>query len=188
MLFNLLNGELTFSFFDWYMPMITNERFWMPFILGAWILLLIFGGTRGRVLGVMILLGVGATDIISSHLIKKTVRRQRPCVTEPSPRMLIGKKTSLSFPSSHAANSTAFAWIILFSQGAKFGVPFVLLALSVAYSRIYVGVHYPLDALVGTLLGILTAYITVKIGQRFQPQKEPVKSENPTQTPSQSTA
>lgn len=186
-LFRLINQDWVSRFLDELMPIITNERIWLPLIFASWFYLFFAQCGKRRGLALMLLVGVGATDIISSHFIKKTVRRQRPCITEPDARMLICKKRSMSFPSSHAANTSAFAWILILSQGVKVGLPFGIIALSVAYSRVYVGVHYPFDALAGIILGLITALITIRIGRRFQALPEPEQSDTHPQPPSLST-
>lgn len=163
LIFSLINQSFSCDFLDSLMKLITNEKIWLPIIIMGWFYL--FFGRKGkkRMLALLLVVGTGATDIISSRIIKKIVGRKRPCITEPDCRILIGRKTSKSFPSSHAANTSAFAAMIYFCEGFPSAAPFIVIAASVAYSRVYVGVHYPIDVLAGILLGIFIARIILAI-------------------------
>jgi undecaprenyl-diphosphatase len=116
-------------------------------------LLAVYGGSKGRIAALTIGLAVGASDQITSGLIKHLVMRTRPCFELSGVRLLIEQSRSWSFPSSHAANSAAAAWI-LSRYYRRWSAAFWTLAGAVAFSRIYVGVHYPFDAAAGFLIGI----------------------------------
>ena len=168
-LFALINLAWTHPWLDTLMPIITNSKIWMPFILSAWLWLLLGMKGKKRGLALVLLLGVGLTDVVNSRVLKKAFGRKRPCVAEPAFWAPMGIKTSKSFPSSHAANTGAFAGIILFEEGLLWGAPFLILALAVAYSRVYVGVHYPLDVSVGLLVGMAIAGTAVWVHRRYWP-------------------
>lgn len=78
---------------------------------------------------------------------------ERPSVRYPDPEPLVTTPTDLSFPSGHAATSFAGATLLARSV-PRLAVPFYALAAAIALSRVYVGVHYPLDILGGAVLGI----------------------------------
>ena len=102
------------------------------------------------------LLTVGISDPVCNRLIKPAVHRLRPCNPEvdiPGGRFLIGRKTSHSFPSSHAMNMFAQAALFSFFY-RKRAAWFFLFAAIIGFSRIYVGVHYPLDVLGGAVFGM----------------------------------
>lgn len=105
------------------------------------------------------------SDTISSKILKKTFERPRPCRTEhiePEMRKLLGCSKSYSFPSSHAFNHFAIAVFLILTLGKSFKQSRYLLLLwaaSIAYAQVYVGVHFPLDVLLGALMGTLVAYI-----------------------------
>jgi membrane-associated phospholipid phosphatase len=85
--------------------------------------------------------------------IKLVARRRRPQLTGLPP--VIGTPTTLSFPSAHA--STAFAGALAYSRVGLPAAPLYALAAGLAYSRLYLGVHYPSDVLAGALLGTAVA-------------------------------
>jgi len=87
-----------------------------------------------------------ASSYAISTSIKLVVRRPRPDLADLPP--LMGTRTQLSFPSSHAVTS--------FTAARAFGVPGLwALALPMALSRLYLGVHYPSDVAAGAALGTL---------------------------------
>jgi undecaprenyl-diphosphatase len=98
---------------------------------------------------------VWASDLMAS-LLKVAVDRPRPFERIPEADPLLGGITGNSFPSGHAATSAAGALVL--ALVAPRAAPYLaLLAGAIAFSRIYVGVHYPLDVLAGALLGFVVA-------------------------------
>lgn len=159
--FMFLNSSFTNGFLDWFMPFITDAKTWMPFILIGWLFVICTGGRQAKVLALALLLSVGMTDIICARVFKKAVGRLRPCALEETEtfkcRLLLPKKTSKSFPSNHAANTAAFAATTAIVCGFKPALPLMVVAFLIGYSRIYVGVHFPLDVLAGWLAGVVIA-------------------------------
>ena len=103
----------------------------------------------------LVVASVWASDLVAS-LLKAAVDRPRPFERIPEADPLIGGIIGNSFPSGHAATSAAGALVL--SLVAPRAAPyFALLAGAIAFSRIYVGVHYPLDVLAGALLGFAVA-------------------------------
>lgn len=160
-IFQFLNSQFTNGFFDWFMPFITDAKTWMPVILIGWLFFICTGGRQAKVLALALFLSVGMTDIICARVFKKAVGRLRPCALEETAtfkcRLLLPKKTSKSFPSNHAANTAAFAAATAVVCGLKPALPLMVVAFFIGYSRVYVGVHFPLDVLAGWLAGIAIA-------------------------------
>ena len=123
--------------------------------------LALFGGAPGRRAAVSGLASVAVTATVVNVAVKPLARRRRPdrlAHEVPLPRH-IPMPTSRSFPSGHSAAAFAFA------GGAgdvlpAVSLPFHALASLVAYSRVHTGVHYPLDALVGSVLGATLSDVT----------------------------
>lgn len=152
-LFYLINGAGANGFFDAVMPFLTDfSNFEIPLAI-AWVMLMVFGGRRGRVTALVLAVTLLMTDQMSSHVIKPLVQRERPCVELSDVRALMGLKTSFSFPSSHAANIFGAA-TVLSLEYRRLMIPFIVIATAVAYSRVYIGVHYPLDVIAGAALGV----------------------------------
>jgi undecaprenyl-diphosphatase len=106
-----------------------------------------------------VFLTVAATALTTQivvTMLKLAVGRQRPPAVVLDPKPLLDVPTTSSFPSGHSATSFACAYVL--SRAApRFAIPFVLLAALIAFSRMYVGVHYPVDVLAGALLGLAVA-------------------------------
>jgi undecaprenyl-diphosphatase len=109
--------------------------------------------------------GVFALTVIAVALadwsatgLKALIGRPRPPVRYPEPKTLVPLPHDASFPSGHAATSFAAATMLSLSF-PRFAPFLYVLAAAVAFSRVYVGVHYPLDVLGGALLGTLVAVV-----------------------------
>ena len=130
-----------------------------PPLPGLWFALLagIVVWARGRAgLRAVLLVGVavGIVDLLGAGLLKPWIDRLRPCFVLSDVRLLVPRQPhSPSFPSNHAANCFAAA-AVLASLGPGFARVFFLLAAMVAISRVYLGVHYPVDILAGALFGL----------------------------------
>lgn len=178
-LFMFFNSYLTNSFFDWFMPFITDAKTWVPLIFLIWLYVIIKGNKRVRVIALAALVATGLADPFCARILKKNIKRSRPCAVEEtetfSARMLTSRRGSRSFPSNHAANTAAFAATITFAAGIKLGWPLVIASLLVGYSRVYCGVHYPFDVLMGWLIGTFFGWFMVKvIVNRYWPAKDSV--------------
>lgn len=153
-IFYFFNRTLANPFFDWLMPWVTEESHWYLPIALVWISLLIWGGKKGRITAFFIVLILLVTDQTVNFVIKPWIHRVRPCFVLENVHLLIRQPHSHSFPSSHAANISAIAF--LFSvQYRKYWMYFAGFALLISLSRIFVGVHYPSDVIAGMGIGII---------------------------------
>ena len=122
-----------------------------------WILIAIVAAIRLRRVGpfLLTLASVGVADLIALAL-KRLTSRPRPSVTYPEPEALVRTPLDLSFPSGHAATSFAAA-VVLAAYVPRLAPALFTLAVLIAFSRVYVGVHYPVDVIAGAVLGAAVA-------------------------------
>ncbi|MFI2224621.1 bifunctional phosphatase PAP2/diacylglycerol kinase family protein [Streptomyces fradiae] len=127
---------------------------WFGIAAGMWAL----GGARGRRAAMRGAASLALASLTVNTLAKGAVGRQRPVLDRvPLPRRLPRQPLTTSFPSGHAASAAAFtAGVALESRGM--GAALVPVAASVAFSRVYTGVHYPSDVLAGMALGAGAAF------------------------------
>lgn len=153
-LFHWVNPTLSNSFLDVLMTFASGNSFFVPAFLLACALLIWKGGTRGRICVLMLVLVIALGDSVVCNTLKHLIHRPRPFHVIPDVHVPpgIGRTDSGSMPSSHAANWFAATMVLLiyYRRSLWFMLP---LALIVSFSRIYNGVHYPGDILVGAILG-----------------------------------
>ena len=101
-------------------------------------------------------------SIILIALLKHIFCRPRPCDEHKNIKLLIRRPPDHSFPSGHALSSFAAA-TALAAAGSVIGIPALFLAALIAFSRLYLFVHYPADVLAGSILGVLTGIVSILI-------------------------
>ena len=162
-LFHLLNGTLSNALFDVIMPIITNQNYWVFPVLILIFVLILKGGKRGKIAAGILIISVAATDVIAAQIIKPWVGRLRPShAMAESINLLVAKGGKYSFVSNHAANMFSAAAVLtyFYSKWNKF---LYTMAVIVSLSRIYVGVHYPGDVIIGGLFGYGMAWSVISL-------------------------
>lgn len=139
--------------------------FWIVLSL----LLLIKKSTRKT--GVLSLLSLLITFLIVNVCMKNGFARIRPYETLTDLLLLIEKQSDFSFPSGHSASSFASAVVLFKRLPKRYGIPILILAVLIAFSRIYMGVHYPTDILAGILIGSIVALLIVYVNKRIEKKK-----------------
>lgn len=119
------------------------------------IALLLFKSTRKC--GITVLVALIFQLLLGNILLKNIFSRLRPFYDYPTVKLLIDKPGGFSFPSGHTFSSFAAATAV-FLHNKKMGIPALVLASLIAFSRLYLFVHYPTDILAGVIFGILTAF------------------------------
>ena len=158
-----LNKTISNSIFDFMMPIITNQNF---LVFSGLILigyLAYYGGKRGRITIVLLLVAASFSDAICFQVIKPWVGRIRPSHDfYEYINLLVSKGGKYSFPSNHAANSFVFATVLSYFYDRNRTFLYIL-ASTIAFSRVYVGVHYPLDIIIGSIIGYIISWIFLSI-------------------------
>ena len=101
--------------------------------------------------------------------------RTRPYEVVDGLKLLIEKQSDYSFPSGHTGSSFTSAIVLWKELPKKYGVMALIVAVLIAYSRLYVGVHYPSDVLAGVVIGTVLALVSVWLVKKIQGQKKLVK-------------
>lgn len=172
MLFYMINNGLDNNLFDFIMPLITNFG-----SIIAWAiicgLLFIFGGEKGKKVAILGFAALFISNVIV-YFLKFVIAEPRPFLALPNVDLLVSETEPYSFPSGHTASSFAAAVIIglkykLNFKGKNYRLIYPLLAFAgvIAFSRIYIGVHYPLDVVFGAVVGILSALVVLKVEDNF---------------------
>lgn len=164
---------------------VTTDRFWYDYSrTAAWIpltataLLMVARAQRGNVLGtLLLLLAIGLTvlltDQISSSICKPFFARLRPSY-DPSINYMLHyvnnyRGGNYGFVSSHAANVTGLVtWLCWLFSHRVMRMVLLLFAVMTCYSRIYLGVHFPGDVIMGCLLGVFIAWTVGKCFKRIR--------------------
>ena len=124
-------------------------------IVLAAILLLI---PKTRKHGLVMMAALCIDLVVCNGLLKNLFARIRPCDVNTQIQLLIARPDDFSFPSGHTAASFAAVAALYFSGERKLWKPALLLACFIAFSRLYLYVHYPTDILGGILVGIAAGY------------------------------
>ena len=172
-----IQANLQSGILDKIMPIVTvfgdGGIFWI-----AWsVLLLLFPKTRKTGLGMGCALIMGL--LLCTLTLKPLVARIRPYDLQwelygREILLLTGKMHDFSFPSGHTIASFEAATVLL-KNSRKMGIPAMILAIAIAFSRLYLYVHYPTDVLVSIILGVILAFIGDALAAKVAPKLSPRK-------------
>ncbi len=127
---------------------------------------------KTRKIGFMCAVSLLLSLIINNFLLKNILARTRPYEVIEGLKILIATPTDFSFPSGHTASSFAAATVLFLTLPKKYGIPALIYATLMGFSRLYIGVHYPTDVLAGAVSGILIAIITVRIFKKLSDRRK----------------
>ena len=161
-LFHWVNPRMNCAWLDVVMPWLSGNQFFGPILFISAALLIWKGGPRGRLCVFFAAVAIMLSDGVVCNLLKETLHRPRPFLTLADVHVPdgIGRTTSGSMPSSHAANwfAASLVTFVFYRRSLFFMLP---MALLVSFSRIYNGVHYPADVVAGAIVGLGTAAATL---------------------------
>ena len=155
-----MQANLRNPILDLLMPAITTlGNSGLIWIILAGILLLI---PKYRKVGAAVLTGLVLEVICCNLVLKPLVARIRPCDVNTAVQLLIARPDDFSFPSGHTGASFA-AVAALYTSRNRLWIPSLILAVLIAFSRLYLYVHYPSDVLAGVVIGIMAGWIGSKL-------------------------
>jgi len=172
-LFLLING-IHVPFFDNFMWAVSDKLCWIPLYISVLYVLIKSWKKESIWLIISIILCIVISDQVASGILKDLVKRIRPSHVETLKgvvHLVHGYSGgNYGFASSHAANSFGFAVLtsLIFNRKIYSG-SIITWAIITAYSRIYLGVHYPLDVLGGAVIGSLAALLCYWLIRKLRP-------------------
>lgn len=171
-IFNLINHGMDNNTFDFIMPLITNFGSIVAWGLICGLLFL-FGGENAKKVAI---LGLAALFIsnVAVFVLKPLIAEPRPFLALAHVDLLVPENEIYSFPSGHSASSFAAATIIglkysFMVKDKKYRLIYPLLAFAalIGFSRVYIGVHYPLDVTFGAIVGIISALMVLEFEDKI---------------------
>ncbi len=152
---------------DIVMPFITEVKHSYPLYIILFIWLIWRGGTKGRICAVVLAVAVLIADPLNSQIIKEMFARIRPCHVLNDVHLLVPCGGGKSFPSTHAVNNFIAA-IVISAYFPRVKILVYSIATMVAFSRVYVGVHYPADVIGGSIEGMILGGILLMIASKIE--------------------
>ena len=157
--------HLRTPFLDEAMRFVTSlGNFSIAWVMLALVLILI---PKTRKIGLVVMVAVILDSILCNVILKNIFVRPRPCDVNTAINLLIPRPSGYSFPSGHTSASFAAVAALYFSGERKIWKAALALAILIAFSRMYLYVHYPTDVLGGIICGCVSWWCI----RRFSPKK-----------------
>jgi len=158
---DFIADKLGCAFLDFLMPIITLFGDGGIFWIACAVIMLFFKSTRKTALtmGMALLMGL----LVCNVTLKPLVGRIRPYDVNTDVVLLIERLSDYSFPSGHTVASFEAAVTLMICERRRFGYPALVLALLIAFSRLYLYVHYPTDVIAGICIGIAMAELAMLV-------------------------
>jgi membrane-associated phospholipid phosphatase len=171
--FIAINNGLSIPFLDWLCPILRNQSTWyLLYVVFIYFIIKLYKKASWK-----ILLGIALMILCSdqfSVFVKNTFERLRPChdlIMRQNLHLLVNScGGKYGFISSHATNHFAIAVFVsfFFKSYSRILLPVLIFwAFSISFSQVYVGVHYPLDVLVGAVIGSLFGFVFSKYTNKY---------------------
>ncbi len=145
-----------------------------------WILLacILLAVPKTRRSGVILMAALCWDVVLCDGILKHLFARIRPFDVNTAVQLLINKPRDFSFPSGHTAASFASVTALYFAKERRLWKPALVLACVIAFSRLYLYVHYPTDILGGIVVGITAGYAGYKTMEILQKYKDKRKNDS----------
>ncbi|SCY30218.1 phosphatase PAP2 family protein [Alkaliphilus peptidifermentans] len=160
-LFYLFNRKIHCDFLDFLMKNITHLGS-TTFTTLLSLFLFFYPKEEVRLIGTKMMISL-LTTVLIVQFIKRTVNRPRPYITFSDIIPINPPNCSYSFPSGHTCAAFSMA-IILSKNFPPHSLVFITLAIMVGLSRIYLGVHYPTDTIIGATLAFIASNLLIMVG------------------------
>lgn len=122
---------------------------------------------RTRIIGIAMVLSMLTGYLLGNMWMKNFFGRQRPCWIDPSVQLLVRNPADFSFPSGHSLISFEGA-VSIWLRNKKWGAAALVPAVLIAFSRLYLFVHFPSDVLVGSFMGTGIALVVYRVMQKLE--------------------
>lgn len=161
---------------DFLTPIVTfithlGDAGWIWIFLTILFLILPKCRQTGMVMAASMILNAIVTNVVLKNLFVRT----RPYEVVAGLERIIEKQVDFSFPSGHTSCSFAVAVVIYKLCPKKYGIPAMVLAVLIALSRLYVGVHFPTDVLGGAIVGIGVALLCCWLNKKLEERRKVAK-------------
>ena len=161
---DLIQNHFSCSFLNFLMPKITFLGNWGLIWIIIAIIMLFF--VKYRKTGIMVGIGLLQGAVVGNVILKNLIARERPCWINEMVHILISVPQDYSFPSGHTLSSFISATIIMHTD-KQMGIAAYMLASMIAFSRLYLYVHFPTDILAGILIGIIIGIVSNILMDKF---------------------
>ena len=168
---------IEFAFLDYlqtlHTPLLDELMLFITTMAGRGELALIVGVAllcfkRSRKFGLAIIVAMLIGYLLGSVILKPSIARVRPCNVNLAVEMMVERPHSFSFPSGHTTLAFSAIMALYFAQCRKVFWAAACMGAVVAFSRMYLYVHFPTDILAGVAVGTLSAYIAWEIVEKIQ--------------------
>ena len=136
-------------------------------------LIYLFGGNRSRKIAILGLAALILGNVVV-YVLKYVVAEPRPFLVLSNVHQLVSESEVYSFPSGHSASSFAVATVLGLKYSLNFKnkrfrliYPLIAFAALIGFSRVYIGVHYPLDVVFGAFIGVLSGLSVLRLGDNI---------------------
>lgn len=161
---NFCSLKIENRYFDKIMPFITSSNDYGKVYIILALFSIMINYKRALAINIIIALAFGV--LIGEGLLKHLIKRRRPTVRDMNRYLLVKAPKTSSFPSGHTTSSFAAIGVLWFMNSSFFYV-FLIMAILISFSRIYLYLHYPSDVFAGIILGLICGKTVIVLGSNI---------------------